>query len=435
MAGLQTSTVQYESTPTTITTTNVDEVDVSYKDGSFHDDFNTSEFPHRKFSSKNSKMTSRLLNISINEDDDSFPSELGEETDNINTEEETNISDSSLFKLDSATYDEIKNEPEFLVTNLRNINSSELQHDAPLLPLVKNENIQFFDMGSKHLSSIQKAKTVYNTEDTKAEKWRSDSKELTDANLSVLPLNESENLKKNVLISPRFSQQPTNTTKQVLNNTYSPMPKTEYVKFPTTNISMHSTNRVVLNITVATGFENNTLNSLQPIYVLSVLIPTDGINKHDIALNTQEIHNTKPNAIPLVPVTTNPQINDADNDNSGGTCECSCPCLDPISESSESQSTDDYDIFNYLNLSSEGSREQTSSTKNPITSSISSTDQEIPNDETTISTNITETLSLPRNCTEQFKQPPAPPILILEGRILKAQRFDTLISYATGQAF
>lgn len=326
------------------------------------------------------------------------------------SDEEENISDLSLFKLDSEAYAEIQNEHEFLLSKQGNSDPLEIQQDAPLI----KDDIQFFAMGRKHISSNQKAKTLYNSDQVNTDKKGIDSKELTESNLSVLSLNNDENLKKYIVNKAYHSSNDNNTLPT--KNPLLPTPKISYIEVHPNTSSMNFTNRLVLNITVATGFENNMSNPAQPVYVLSMLIPTDGINQPS-ALDRNEItNNLKTNSMSAAPVT---HINDSDIDNSGGTCECSCPCLDSPNDSSESTSTEDYDIFNYINLSDENTQKETIPTEKFTISSFLSTDEDISTESistTSISTLVTEVPNVPVNCSRYYKPQAPPPILILEGR-------------------
>lgn len=420
----QSENIQYYnkvSTPAGVDPRPSDILSSTSKDGSFTYDFMSS-----KSSIKNSEAKLNIDNISEHQDiplifthehseeSDTFQTYSSEEQiDNADSEE-----DSSLFRLDSETYDEINNEHEFIVSELHDLNSSEVQQDAPLFPFIRDGDIQFFNVGSEHLSPIQKAKTRYNTDELHTEKKSS--------NLSTSSSNKNETLEEVVPKNPSLLKQPINTTKyHPVTDTSSILPKTEYVEIPaTSNFSMPSTNKLILNITVATGFENNPLNYSQPIYVLSMLIPTDGV-KAGVISNTKDNTYIKPNQMPITPVNTAPRIHDPDIDNSGGTCECSCPCLDSLNESTESESTEVYDIVQYSNVSTENSNTKLTYTKNPVTSSFSRTTLDMSNDEnlsTTLSSDISESGTFSMNCSRNFKQLPPPPILILEGRIPNRQK-------------
>lgn len=344
--------------------------------------------------------------------------------DDINNEEEVNISDSSLFTLDSDIYDEIENEQKYSISELNSFDSSEIQHDAPIMTLNRNDDIQFFDMGSKHLTFDQKSKALYNTDE---EKQKDEPSEILNTNLSVLNLNEGKNMKKEVGLTTALPPQLANGTKEP---SYSKaIPKIEQIEIPVTpNTSTTPlTNKIVVNITIATGYENTMLNSLPPIYVLSLLIPTNGADKPNVILNNNESNHTKPKTnddkkskeVPTRPPVIDNGINDSTNDNSGGTCECSCPCLDSHNESSELNFDEDFDLFNYLNLSLENSNKTTTSTERALNFTSSTMVKEIMEVSSTtiddMTNDVTESVSTVRHCP--IIKPP--PILILEGRTLK----------------
>lgn len=310
-------------------------------------------------------------------------------TNAITSEEDINISDSSIFTLDSDIYDELLNE-------FHNFESTEIQHDDPMIPLTKADDIQFFDMGSQHLTSDQKSRALYNIDEDKH----------PNPNLTIVSLIEHKGEEKKSTFLPN------NSSAKVPNH------KTEQIEIPTiTNTSStHPTNNVVVNITIATGFGTSMLSSSPPVYMLSLLIPTDGTNEPNVVVLNKESNNTK--EVPEMPSFAETGNYDSTNDNSGGTCECSCPCLESYSESSESNFNEDYDLLNYLNPSLENvNNKSTTSTERALNVSSSTIEPEITEVYTvssTLTSDMTEPVVTVRNCPE-IKPPP---ILILEGRKL-----------------
>ncbi|KAJ8911461.1 hypothetical protein NQ315_013565 [Exocentrus adspersus] len=347
--------------------------------------------------------------------------------------EDDNISDSSLFTLDDEVYDEIERDHNTKMIH----NSAELQHDSPVLTDDQNE-IDIVKLNHETLSTTQKTKAKYDTKIVKSEaKAQDNSKELTDSNLSMLPVdNQDLNLKTIHFNNPKFLHNTTNSTFSEefdTNNAPHQNSKIKIIDVPpihTSNLS--PSKRVLVNVTIATDPDHNNPHSTQSVYVLSVSVPTEGNDEPGVKIdkkqNPKEFYeSTKDSDKPL---TTLPPPFDFNN--SGGTCECSCPCLDTSNEFSESNGTQDYDysetfIAQSSNVTREDKKQQTTETTigNSISTSTEFTSDTSPLS-TTMSTNSMETSEMwQTNCPEATtKLPPPPTILILEGaRTFPAQSF------------
>lgn len=325
-----------------------------------------------------------------------------EKEENTSINENEYLSDISLFKLDSETNDDIKNDYE--LSESYELNSPESHQAGP----DKDDDIQFFEVGSKHVSSFEKAKAVYNSNADDLETKNKNNVTVTD-NSNIANRSKTEKP-----VDTLLDRNDTSKSMSV-NNSISSANNNEFVKSPDT--SMYYTNGVFINITMVTGFKNYTLDSLPPLYVFSMLIPTYGSNQ--ITLNNHEIREIKheeekgkceSKEMPSQPVTVDAgDTYESQVDNSGGTCECSCPCLDNSNESSESSLTSDYEIFELSNTN-----KQVTVSENPETSSVLDTNPDEEFSTTILSTETTEEPFFPTNC---FNQSVPPTILILEGRI------------------
>ncbi|CAH1993726.1 unnamed protein product, partial [Acanthoscelides obtectus] len=324
---------------------------------------------------------------------DADPSRLttNEDTEDLRTEsdEETHdISDSSLFTLDEDIYEDMKRDYE------EPPKSAEFQHDAPIFSVkAGNTDSEEKALLEKVQGMSKKPLEIHpSLEDVEPEKRfvqdgileqsegdsflkaQDSSKELTDANLSIVPLNQTPDLKPGSFNNPMFVHNPTNQDAnrfKVLDVPPAP--------------SMHPNNRFLVNVTIAA-------DNTQPVYVLSVSVPMDG--KGEVQVMSKEapepMIEEKEKKAPV-------GLFDEEKDASGGACECSCPCLDSSNDFSDGNSSLEFD-YDAL-----GAKET----------------------ETTVATTteLTEsTLSTATACPEVTVPPPM--ILVLEGaRTFPAQSF------------
>lgn len=169
-------------------------------------------------------------------------------------------------------------------------------------------------------------------------------------------------------------------------------PNYQFVEIPE---NKHS-KRVFVNVTIATEPDAKNPAS-KPVYILSVSVPTDGDPSNlpiNIGLPNMEAFQMSTINPSSTPATTLPPPK------WGGECECSCPCLEEdTSKDEEITTTESYstDLFN------------------STTESYGSTFSEWMDESSTFTTDLTETSS--SGCPEYTTPlPPAPTILILEGR-------------------
>lgn len=339
--------------------------------------------------------------------------------------EEGNISDSSLFTLDDAVYDEIHREHKTAVIKSE---SSELQHDSPIFSYGQDE-VQIVKLNHETLSTTQKSKAKYDTKHVKIEsKSQDQSKELTDSNLSVLPVGDNMdlNLKTIRFNNPEFLHNTTNNTlsKEFETNDVPRSAKIKVIEVPPIHTpSMSSSKRVLVNVTINTDPDHNNPYSTHSVYVLSLSVPTEGNEEPGVNIDMKEVPKEfrEPAKESDKPLTTLPPPKldlERYNDDSGGACECSCPCLDNPNDFSESNSTEDYDfsvgvianttIGHEKNLTTEKSVIDANRDYDSDVSSLSTT---MSIDDLTGSSEIWQT-----DCPEvTTKLPPPPTILILEG--------------------
>ncbi|XP_072394437.1 teneurin-m isoform X1 [Diabrotica undecimpunctata] len=295
----------------------------------------------------------------------------------IGSSEEENLSDASLFNLDKEYDDFIKDEP--------------------------LESIEIIKMNNKLLSTTQKSKAGYKITNNEA-----NSKELTDVNLSIMPMIGSKDLKQILIKEPAVLYN--NATNNELFNDFGtntkPLPIVKVIDFPTVHKpSMLPSKKIVVNLTIAT----DDTNSEPSVYMLSVSVPTDGKGEPGVEIDTKETRPTETAKLSDKPASAH--LPDFENDVSGGACECSCPSLDSLEFSDNSTADYDYDniVIQPHNISTTERYSNTSdgSTEASTTESYSSTE-------------ISST-SCPEVTT---KLPPPPTILILEGaRTFPAQSF------------
>ncbi|VEN58895.1 unnamed protein product, partial [Callosobruchus maculatus] len=306
------------------------------------------------------------------------------------SEEAHDISDSSLFTLEDEAYEDIKKDYEGFPK------SSEFQHDAPifsvkvgntdseeeaLLKKVQSMSKKIPDKGMPEAEDsdiLRKSHSDYDEEVVVKKKPLSEegkpfvkaqdsSKELADANLSIMPLNQSPDLKASSFNNPLFVHNPTNQD--------APANRFKVLEVPPAP-SMHPSNRFLVNVTIAA-------DQSQPVYVLSVSVPMDG--KGEVQVVSKEA--------PEPPMQDDEKkapvgLFDEDKDASGGACECSCPCLDSSNEFSDGNSSQEFDYDGF-------------GTKETQTSILTTTELA----ETTLTT--------PTACPEVTAPPPM--ILVLEG--------------------
>ncbi|KAG5882426.1 hypothetical protein JTB14_007052 [Gonioctena quinquepunctata] len=325
------------------------------------------------------------------------------------TDEYENMSDSSLFQLDSEVYDEISKDR-------KDYKSSEFQQDEPIY------DIDIVKLKNRSLSTTQKYKASYSI-GTKAD---GSSKELTDANLSALPLEPITDLKNIHFNDPVVFHNTTNSNSSndfETNRTESVVSRVKVIDLPSVHNHNMSSKKFFINLTIAADPDVNNPYPEHSVYVLSVSVPTTGNEEPTINVDTQKIPPKEPVKISDKPVTANSKPFDYDKDSSGGACECSCPCLDsnPFSESFNAEEYD-YDSLVIQPLNMTTTENDVSSTETE-SSSISTEWYSATTDGSTSVTPPSESWST--NCPEiTTKLPPPPTILILEGaRTFPAQSF------------
>lgn len=187
------------------------------------------------------------------------------------------------------------------------------------------------------------------------------------------------------------------------------------------NLPEKPSKRVFVNVTIAA--DSNNPYASKPFYVLSVSVPTDGDPNNLAGINIG-LPNA-PETLPLqmggstdsVPVQS--QLSTiAPLPHWGGECECSCPCLD---ENSSFMDDDDDTIEPVIPPVAESSTlfNETNSTE-LYTETESSSEYFTESESTTdVFTTTSSDLSSTYGCPEvSTSLPPAPTILILEGRSL-----------------
>nr|CAI5817121.1 unnamed protein product [Callosobruchus analis] len=353
---------------------------------------------------------------------DTSESTTNKEKDNLNmeavtdstgiSEEAHDISDSSLFTLEDEVYEDMKKDYEGFPK------SSEFQHDAPIFSVkVGNtdseeeallEKVQSMSKkvpeksnpldvpGAEDSDILRKSYSGYDGEAASRKvidknlmrnkpqseegkpfvKAQDSSKELADANLSIMPLNQSPDLKASSFNNPLFVHNPTNQD--------APANRLKVLEVPPAP-SMHPSNRFLVNVTIAA-------DNSQPVYVLSVSVPMDGKGEAQV-MSKEAPEPLMQNSEKKAPV----GIFEEDKDASGGACECSCPCLDSSNEFSDGNSSLEFDY---------GAMDA----KETQTSILTTTE-------------LAETmLTTPTTCPEVTAPPPM--ILVLEGaRTFPAQSF------------
>lgn len=338
--------------------------------------------------------------------------------------EEDNISDSSLFTLDDAVYDEIQRDHS---TTAIKSESSELQHDSPVFSYGQDE-VQIVKLNHETLSTTQKSKAKYDTKHIKIEsKSQDQSKELTDSNLSVLPVENAMdlNLKTIRFNNPEFLHNTTNSTfsKEFESDDVPHGAKVKVIEVPPIHTpSMSSSKRVLVNVTIATDPDRNNPYSTHSVYVLSLSVPTEGNEEPGVNIDTKEI--PKQFRVPVKesdkPLTTLPPPKldlDRYNDDSGGACECSCPCLDDPNDFSETNSTEDYDFSVGVTANTTIGHNKSLTTEKSVIDTNVEFISNISSLSTTMSSESTGSSEIwQTNCPEvTTKLPPPPTILILEG--------------------
>ncbi|XP_018579833.1 teneurin-m isoform X3 [Anoplophora glabripennis] len=361
--------------------------------------------------------------------------------------EEDNISDSSLFTLDDTVYDEIQREHS---TTMIKSESSELQHDSPIFSYGQDE-VQIVKLNHETLSTTQKSKAKYDTKNITIEvKAQDNSKELTDSNLSVLPVEDNMNLNLKTIRfnNPEFLHNTTNSTiskEFETNDVPHQSAKIKVIEVPPIhNPSMSSSKRVLVNVTIATDPDHNNPYSTHSVYVLSLSVPTEGNEEPGVKVDTKEAPKEfrgPAKESDKSRTTLPPSILDLDryNDDSGGACECSCPCLDDPNFS-ESNSTEDYDYSGDITAQTVNSTLDTTKKLLATEKTVYDTSTEFISLSTTMSSDSTGSPEIGQTiCPEvTTKLPPPPTILILEGaRTFPAQSFPpdgtTFSQIALGQ--
>lgn len=273
--------------------------------------------------------------------------------------------DASLFTEDVGVEEEDANESSDIFTSL------EVQQDSPIY---RDASVEVVKLDGNATLDEEMYKPV------SGESKLVDSKELTDANLLVVPVEEPENLK-----SVHFQDSAANQTNDSVfaKSRPSDEPNIRVFQVPPPQSSSgqpQNSNRVLVNVTITT--EPDSRHPIQNIYVLSVSLPAD-----DIAHN-YEPQNIKMKAKEEGVVTPKAEENDKISHwNGGGGCECSCPCLESSNEFSELNNSDYYDYNELFGLNSTTTVKPNSSTT--VSSTLS---------EETASTSCPEvTTKLPRH--------------------------------------
>lgn len=269
------------------------------------------------------------------------------------------------------------------------------RQDPPIFSYGQDE-VEIVKLNQEPLSTTMKSKTNYSISRDK----NSDSKELTESNLSALPnpgidvsLKQPANFNDPLLLHefPNVTN-PQSVTKQFEAKEL-PHPKIQVIEVPPVpSFGSTSSKRVLVNVTIATDPDSNNPHATQSVYVLSVSVPTDdGVNQatnSDIKHSFQKEEGDKR--------TTQMPINAEKHDGPwGGACECSCPsCMDEFTDTNST----DYDYRDDL----------VTNTTSTEASSLS---------DLTDTTGTSETWSTSTVCPEvTTKLPPPPTILILEGK-------------------
>ncbi|XP_074039433.1 teneurin transmembrane protein Ten-m isoform X2 [Leptinotarsa decemlineata] len=335
------------------------------------------------------------------------------------TDDDDSDSDYSLFTLDSEIYDEINK-------NHKDYKSSEFQNDEPLFFIKEDSDIHIIKLNNHTLSDPQKTKATYNSKsiDSKSQ----NSKELTDANLSILPLDSEMNVKKINFNDPVVFHNTSTNIKAIndfeTNNVEPVSPRVKVIDLPPVHNSSMASKRFFINLTIAAGHDVNNPYTEQSVYVLSVSVPTDGNEDPSVIVDTKEIHSKESVKVSDKPVTPASKAFDNIKDSSGGACECSCPCLD-YNTFPESFSNEDYNYDSAVILPMNISTTENSASSTESVSS-NTTDSYAELSSTTDSTDVPSTSETWSTfCPEiTTKLPPPPTILILEGaRTFPAQSF------------
>lgn len=283
------------------------------------------------------------------------------------------VSNSSLFESEATSPIEEEVEDAELTSievTEDTVKSGELQHDSPIFTY------------EQEFSSEQSEKV----------KLPETSKELTDVNLDVPPLEESNQNLKNVYI-----QQP-----NISNSTQAPAtePNVKIFEIPSSSPQNSSSKRVLVNVTISTDPDPQNPYQTHSIYVLSVSVPTDGHTE-----SFAQVHEATKAHSTNKPVDSQHQ----QQQQQGGACECECPCLDGSHEFPDWNATEYYDYDGLFSSKEYNSQDQRRKgfTKYGRVSSTSTTE----------STSVSESSETwTTHCPEvTTKLPPPPTILILEG--------------------
>lgn len=190
---------------------------------------------------------------------------------------------------------------------------------------------------------------------------------------------------------------------------------------PLSATNFNPSKRVLVNVTIATDPDSSNPYSTQSVYVLSVSIPTNG-DPNQVSLNPDPqpppenlVARPAKEGAGVVDQTTDLIPKEIPHHFWGGQCQCSCPCLDDANNVAAND-TDDYfvdedgDLLLGNNATTETSEAPTSTTDATTEVDFGRTESSCPDISST-------------------KLPPAPTILILEGRAVYVFRKRRLAAY------
>lgn len=222
-------------------------------------------------------------------------------------------------------------------------------------------------------------------------------------------------------------------------------PQVQLVDIPESN--RHS-KRVLVNVTIATQPDSNYPFASNPVYVLSVSVPTDGNPNSVPGINIGYPNSPEPMAFQMStqnpystsfhPSSTITPVNHPPISSWGGECECSCPCLEESSSVSEDNESSTADTLTNsskeltplaLNASSPTNSsyvddvamwsESENNTEYFSSDSEAWSDDPLSSANSSFSTEVSSTETSSGGCLEGTTPlPPLPTILILEGRII-----------------
>ena len=266
----------------------------------------------------------------------------------------------------------------------------------------RQDEVQIVKLNHEPFSTTMKTKTNYSI----ARDKNSDSKELTDSNLSALP-NPGADLAMKPVVNFNeplllHESNATNTVTKQFQAEAVASPKIRVIEVPpVASFGPSSAKRVLVNVTIATEPDSNNPHAAQSVYVLSVSVPTDdGVNQatnSDIKHSFQKEEGDKR-------TTQTPLETEKRDGPWGGACECSCPCMDASNEFADANNNTDYDY-------------RDDAVKATTAAPDFHSDEASSVSDATDTTETSETWTPATVCPEvTTKLPPPPTILILEGR-------------------